>query len=156
MFLAGYLCPFLYFSFCYELNVSACHCVKASGILLAYCASSRSVSIWYISSLSLLFSPVLVFAALVAVCLAVPIHFRCSEFFSKTSKRWGVFPSPLSNIIFQCDNPWGFSPVDSHMDISFHNVSSCSGVSTLGFCGRLPQLISGHLCSESCSLTGGS
>lgn len=61
----------------------------------------------------LLFSAVLALAVLIAVCLAVPIHFRHSEFFSKTFKRWGVFPPQLNDIIFQCDNPRGFHPVTS-------------------------------------------
>lgn len=41
MFFSGYLCPFLCFSFSFELNESVCHSVKAFGVL-ASCASSRS------------------------------------------------------------------------------------------------------------------
>lgn len=59
------------------------------------------------------FFPVLTLAVLIAVCLAVPIHFGHSEFFSQAFRRWGVFLSQINDIILQCDSLWSFLPMTS-------------------------------------------
>lgn len=73
----------------------------------------QHVFVWCILSLCLLFFPVLALAVLIAVCLAVPIHFGHSEFFSQAFKRWGVFLSQINDIILQCDSLWSFLPMTS-------------------------------------------
>ena len=56
MLFAGYLCPFICFSFPCGLNVGACHSIKASGkSLLSVPHPGQCVFAWHVSSLHLLF-----------------------------------------------------------------------------------------------------
>lgn len=154
-----------------EVAVNVLCCLSMSISLLFHLLWAECVCVWFCEGLwnpsclrcliqvsmylfgtchhCFLFSPVLVSAVLIAVCLAVPIHSRHSEFFSRTFKRWGTIPFPAQQHHLLAWQSVGFLTSDFYMDISSHNVSSCSVVSTLQFRGRVPQLISGHLCSDS-------
>lgn len=108
MLFAGYLYPFICFSFCCGLNVSACYFVKVSGksFMLTVPYQGQCVFAWHISSLHLPFSSPHVCHPHGSVPGSMNSPLDAEEFFSKTFKRWAVFSSQLKDIFFQCNNPW--------------------------------------------------
>lgn len=98
-----------------------------------------------------------------SLCLLSSLQCACRYQFtldalSSSARFWKdrSVPFPTQQLHLPVWHSLRFLTRGFYMVISFHSVSSCSVVSTLWFCGRLPQLICGHLCSESCSSTGGS
>lgn len=104
MIFAGYLCLFPCFSFLCGLVIGACFSIKVSDkfLVLPVPHLGKCMAVWCLTSVSPFF-PVVVFAVLMSVNLAVLSTFKCSDFFTNMCKR-GIFVFQFEDIIFQCND----------------------------------------------------